>query len=82
MQITLTPKLEDLIREKVESGLYQDASEVIGEALRLLQEQDEARSLKLERLRSELQRGEIDLAQGRFATISTDDELQDLFARL
>jgi antitoxin ParD1/3/4 len=35
MHISLTPELERTIREKVESGLYNNASEVVREALRL-----------------------------------------------
>ncbi len=50
----LQKKLEELVREKVDSGLYNNASEVIREALRLMQEHDEIRRLKLERLRDEL----------------------------
>jgi len=38
---------------KVESGLYQTASEVVGEALRLLKERDQAR----EQLRADVQAG-------------------------
>ena len=40
MNVSLTPKLEELIREKVSSGLYNNASEVVREALRLLVKQD------------------------------------------
>jgi antitoxin ParD1/3/4 len=40
MDIPLTPVLEQLINEKVNSGRYYSASEVIGEALRLLDERD------------------------------------------
>ena len=36
MNVSLTPKLEEFIREKVSSGLYNNASEVVREALRLL----------------------------------------------
>jgi len=82
MHISLTPKLEELVREKVESGLYNNASEVVREALRLMQEQDAIRRLKLERLRDELAKGEADLAAGRSATLSNDDEIHALFARL
>ena len=56
MHVSLTPSLEHLIREKVASGLYNNASEVVREALRLLREHDEVRRLKLERLRDELAR--------------------------
>lgn len=40
MHISLTPALEGLVRAKVESGLYNNASEVVREALRLLAAQD------------------------------------------
>ncbi len=40
MNVSLTPKLEELIREKVSSGLYNNASEVVREALRLLVKQN------------------------------------------
>ena len=43
MNVSLTRELEQFIHGKVESGLYNNASEVIRESLRLLKEQDEAR---------------------------------------
>jgi antitoxin ParD1/3/4 len=43
MNVSLTPEFERLVNEKVESGLYQTASEVVREALRLLKERDYAR---------------------------------------
>jgi antitoxin ParD1/3/4 len=82
MHISLTPKLEELVREKVDSGLYNNASEVVREALRLMQEHDEVRRLKLERLREELAKGEADLAADRVTIVSTDKELDEFFARL
>jgi antitoxin ParD1/3/4 len=57
MNISLTPHLEDLVRAKVESGLYNSASEVMREALRLLQERDQLREMRLDELRSEIQKG-------------------------
>ena len=53
MNVSLTPELERLVNEKVESGLYQTASEVVREALRLLKERDIAR----EQLRADVQSG-------------------------
>ena len=35
MNISLTPQLEEMIRQKVDSGLYNSASEVVRDALRL-----------------------------------------------
>jgi antitoxin ParD1/3/4 len=60
MNVSLTPELERLVNEKIESGLYQTASEVVREALRLLKERDQAR----EQLRAEVQAGFDQLARG------------------
>ncbi len=43
MNVSLTPKLEAFVRQKVESGLYNNASEVVREALRLLVERETER---------------------------------------
>jgi antitoxin ParD1/3/4 len=60
MSVTLTPQIEAMIRERVESGQYDNADDVMREALRLLEERE-----KLDHLRSllavgleQLQRGE------------------------
>lgn len=66
MNVSLTPELEQIIAFKVESGLYNSASEVVREGLRLLQQRDEMRELKLEALRKEIQHGIDDLEAGRF----------------
>lgn len=57
MNVNLTPKLEELVRSKVSSGLYSSASEVVREALRLMDEQDRLRQMKLDELRRELRKG-------------------------
>jgi putative addiction module CopG family antidote len=41
MNVSLTPELEELVNGKVRSGLYQTASEVVREALRLLKQRDD-----------------------------------------
>ncbi len=43
MNVSLTPELERFVDGKVESGLYNNASEVVREGLRLLKEHDEVR---------------------------------------
>ena len=57
MNVNLTPQLEELVRSKVASGLYTSASEVVREALRLMDEQDRVREAKLEQLRNEVRKG-------------------------
>ena len=57
MNISLTPRLEEMIRKKIASGSYSSASEVVREALRLLELEDQLRSLKLQRLREDIREG-------------------------
>ena len=57
MNINLTPQLEAMIRQKVDSGLYNSASEVVRDALRLMDEKDRLHAAKLDQLRQELQEG-------------------------
>ena len=57
LNINLTPQLEKLVRQKVSSGRYNSASEVVREALRLMETQDELRSLRLEQLRRDIREG-------------------------
>ena len=57
MNINLTPQLENLVRQKVASGLYTSASEVVREALRLMDEKDRLMNAKLEQLRQDIREG-------------------------
>jgi antitoxin ParD1/3/4 len=64
MNVSLTPQLEKLVSDKVESGRYNSASEVVREALRLLQERDEVRELQLQGLRNKIAEGLDSLDRG------------------
>ncbi|MFL6278323.1 MAG: type II toxin-antitoxin system ParD family antitoxin [Blastocatellia bacterium] len=64
MNVSLTPELEKLVNEKVKSGRYTSASEVVREGLRLIQEQDELRKIKLQMLRQEIAKGVEQLDRG------------------
>ena len=57
INVNLTPQLEEMVRHKVSSGLYTSASEVIREALRLMEEQDRLREIKFEQLRRDIREG-------------------------
>jgi antitoxin ParD1/3/4 len=60
MNVSLTPELEKLVAERVASGHYASASEVVREALRLLHERD-----RLNQLRHDIRLGVEQLDQGR-----------------
>ncbi|NJM74412.1 MAG: type II toxin-antitoxin system ParD family antitoxin [Acaryochloridaceae cyanobacterium RU_4_10] len=57
MNISLTPELKKFIADRVQSGLYHSSSEVVREALRLLQEQQMFKEIKLAELKQEIQKG-------------------------
>ncbi|MGB0847851.1 MAG: type II toxin-antitoxin system ParD family antitoxin, partial [Thiolinea sp.] len=58
MHISLTPELESRVRAKVDSGLYNNASEVIREALRFVDEHASlVEQMKLDYLRREVAKG-------------------------
>jgi antitoxin ParD1/3/4 len=82
MKLKLAPELEDLVREKVETGLYRDEGEVVAEALRLLDRLDQASAPRREALRAAVRSGLDDIANGRFTTIESEDELVAFFDAL
>lgn len=57
MNVNLTPELEALVQRKVASGLYNNQSEVVREALRLMAEQDRLREAHTADLRRALAEG-------------------------
>ncbi len=79
MNISLTPELEHLIDQRVKSGMYNSASEVVREALRLLVERDQLKEIKLDELRRQIQVG-IDQAD-RGEVLSEEEVLQRLKLR-
>ncbi len=56
MNVSLTPELEEFVSAKVESGRYHSASEVVREALRLLEERDQDRAARLAEFNEEIGR--------------------------
>lgn len=77
MNISLTPELERAVKEKVASGLYNNASEVIRESLRL--------SLRTEAENQWLQReaaiGYAQLQSGETVTVTSEEEFFALARR-
>jgi antitoxin ParD1/3/4 len=64
MNVSLTPELEKLVQTKVRSGRYNSASEVVREALRLLEQHDSLRAIHLKELRSRIDEGLTALDRG------------------
>ena len=78
MNITLGAEFEKRINEKIASGLYTSASEVIRDGLRLLFERDLVKQQQLEVLRQEVLRGVEQLAAGK----KSPKNVLDIFAEV
>ena len=56
MNVSLTRELEEFVQSKVDTGRYNSASEVVREALRLLEEHEQARATQVAEFNRELGR--------------------------
>jgi antitoxin ParD1/3/4 len=56
MNVHLSEDLERLVREKVDSGLYRSADEVISTALRALEERDQELNARATAFQSEIEK--------------------------
>jgi antitoxin ParD1/3/4 len=66
MNISLTPELDRYVKEKVQTGMYHSASEVIREGLRLLKDQEHMRQARLDQLRSDVGVGIDQIERGQY----------------
>ena len=74
MHISLTPTLESNIKAKVKTGLYNNASEVIREALRFMEENKEiVHQMKINHLRQAVSIGADQAENGEFSQRSIQD---------
>lgn len=70
MNVSLPPELEARVRQRVESGMYGSASEVIREALRLFEAYEKVKTAKLDSLRQDIAKGLNDAKKGRAKEIN------------
>jgi antitoxin ParD1/3/4 len=90
MNVSLTPELEELISQKVKSGMYNSASEVIRESLRRMFREDEANKRviteeqrrQMENLRQEVLKGVEQIRNGEGIVYNSPEELiEDVIKR-
>jgi len=71
--VVLTDHLEQVVNDLVASGRYQNASEVLREGLRLLEQREAEESAKIEALRKATSIGLMSLEQGHFTEVRGED---------
>jgi antitoxin ParD1/3/4 len=64
VNISITPELDAFLQGRVQSGRYQSTSEVVREALRLLERQEQERDEAFAQLKAKLQRGAAEAERG------------------
>lgn len=72
MNINLGTQWEEFIALYVRSGRYLSASEVVREGLRMLQEREQIRQVRLDQLRKEINRGIEQLDRGEYLEVDED----------
>ena len=80
MNVSLTPQLERFVREKVDSGRYLSASEVVREGLRLLEERDCVYQARLADLQKEITIGVEEADRGEL--FDGEEVTQELYEEL
>jgi antitoxin ParD1/3/4 len=79
--VVLTEQQHEFVEALVRSGRYQNASEVLREGLRLIEDREREEAIKLQALRAAADQGWADLAAGRYTDLA-DDELDDFVGQL
>jgi len=79
--VVLSEHQQQLVEALVQSGRYQNASEVLREGLRLVEERERHEEAKLKALKQAARQGWTDVSAGRFADVA-DDQLEDFVGQL
>ncbi len=64
LNVSLTPELSRFVQSRIRSGKYQSASELVREALRLLECRDQTASASVQELKKEIEVGLAQLRRG------------------
>ena len=76
--ISFTQQHDQLINEKISNGSHQTASEVVREAMRLMQERDELHQQRVARVRAKIEKG---FEQSERGQMVSDTDVEAHFRR-
>jgi len=82
MNFSLTPNLEQFVRDKAKTGTYNNSSEVVREALRLFKRTEEINEIKMSQLRAAILQGDEAIARGESITLESEQQMDDFFDEL
>lgn len=79
--VVLSDHQQELVESLVKSGRYQNASEVLREGLRLIEERERMEAAKLKALKQAARQGWADVSAGRYTDVA-DDKLEEFVGQL
>jgi len=79
--VVLSEHQQDFVETLVQSGRYQNASEVLREGLRLIEERERIQAAKLKALKQAARKGWDDITAGRYTDVA-DNKLKDFIGQL
>jgi putative addiction module CopG family antidote len=75
MEITLTPEIEKLLKQELETGDYVSSNDVLREGLLLLRAKKLSAEERLEKLKSEINKGRDAVKNGKYREYDSADEM-------
>jgi antitoxin ParD1/3/4 len=79
--VVLSDHQQKLVETLVQSGRYQNASEVLREGLRLIEQRERLEAVKLQALQQAAETGWADITAGRYVDI-VEDRIEDFMSQL
>lgn len=79
--VVLSDQQQHLVETLVQSGRYQNASEVLRDGLRLIEERERLEAAKLKALKQAARQAWTDVSAGRYADVG-DDQLEDFVGQI
>ena len=79
--VVLSDQQQQMVETLVQSGRYQNASEVLREGLRLIEERERREAAQLKALKRAVRQGWTDVTAGRYADVN-DDRLEDFIGQI
>jgi len=79
--LVLSEHQHEFVENLVQSGRYQNASEVLREGLRLVEQRERLEAAKLKALKKAASQGWTEIAAGRYTDVA-DDQLEDFVGQL
>jgi antitoxin ParD1/3/4 len=80
--INLTEHFDEFIKRQVSSGRYSNASEIVREALRLLEEKEQGRQARLKALRQAAKQGFDEIDQGKGIVLDDQQSIRQFITEI